>query len=176
MYLPKYAVNGAGLTNNLHTDFLNNNMWLTSTGTTGWFKVDLGNVYDLDQMKLWNFNWDYGEKHATGNGVRVVQVYVSNTNLGGAHNPANWGDVVINTAYNEAGGTSSEPSQDRVFPADTTGRYVLIDIDNNHGNSPTLPTQVGLSELQFFGSPPVPEPAGLGLIGLAMLVLKKRQR
>ena len=140
------------------------NSWQTITQSgTGNIKFDLGGVFVLDELHIWNLNF-----YSPYNGRGANQVVI-NTSL----DLSSW--VGMGTySFQQASGIANDPG----FTLDASNwgsaRYVEFDILNSFGGSDNA-GHVGLSEVRFFAkdsSLPVPEPTtmlllGLGLVGLA---------
>ena len=158
--IPKYAINGAGLSGDCHGDSPLTNMW-NMKSTTGWFKVDLGAVYNLGYIRVWNYNtW--------------TTVNVKKSHIDVSDDDSDWDRIVEDCLFDQApGGTPYCSPQKIDLPVGTQGRYVKLVITENYGEN----GYCGLSEVQFFTAPPIiiPEPAGLSLLGLAMLALRRRR-
>jgi len=132
--------------------------------TKGSITFDLGGLYALDGMAVWNFN---GFNSSTV-GVKDLSILnsidgVNFTPMGGAPNHFRIGTV---------GG----PERAELFSFASTASFVRFDVSSTYGNS-----DFGLSEVMFTGTPPasaVPAPSSIVLFacGLAMLLLVRRHR
>lgn len=152
-------VDGSGLTGNLHGTFPNGQMWLSGATTPQSVVFDLGAVYDVSQLKVWNYN-EAGDSPNPGDalvnlGANAVSVTCGTTlsgfTLGGAT-----GTVGSITSFAKASGASGDTGE--TFSAPFQARYVKFDITSNHGHPLN---KVGLSEVQFVGTSTAPsQPQG----------------
>ena len=132
------AVNGSGLTGNDHTnDF--NHMWLSQSGdTTGTFEVDLGAVYNVDTIEVWNYN-EVGGPPFTQRGVQGGSLDIATSF--GAYASAGA------TLFAQAPGTAGDFSESFPFGG-TAVRFLRLNIGSNYGDTGFT----GLSELRFSGA------------------------
>ena len=116
------------------------NMWVTASGdTTPEVTYDLGDVFELTSLRLWNYN------EVTDRGAATVDVYVASTlDINGDPVFDATADLTLNPV--EASGTDVEDGELFDFTG-LTGRYVKLDVTANHGNA----TFAGLSEVEFRG-------------------------
>ena len=130
------AIDGSGLTGDEHnTDFAQ--MWLSANAdTTGTFEVDLGAVYDLSSLKIWNYN----ESNFTSRGIMAANIDVATTF-------GNYTTQAADRAFAIAPGAPGDFSE-TIDLSGTTARYVRLDISANHGDAGFT----GISELQFDGA------------------------
>ena len=149
-FLPIHAVNGDGLAGETHTDiaFPNDCHWVSGDAANQWIVVDLAATYDLDSMKIWNLNRDYG---FTGNGIENAIIRVSNTIPPGNpfDNAGNWTSVATPT-LNEAPSSPDYDTPNTVNLVSVSARYVAITGDSFVGSN-----RIGLSEVQFFEVAPL---------------------
>ena len=131
------AVNGSGLVGDQHGDSFGD-MWLSANNdTAGTFEVDLGAVYDLTSVKVWNYN----ETGAfASRGVMTANLDVA-TSLGSYTTHA--ADRALAIAPGAPGATG-----ETIDLTGVTARFVRLDISANHGDAGFT----GLSELQFDGT------------------------
>ena len=157
------TVNGSGLNGNLHSPAVGA-MWLTNgtlaapNDTSPRITFDLGGVYSLDRMKLWNYN-EYRPDLPT----RVAEllgrgVARANISLAGANQSFD----IFRANHTFAGVTPATTNTDFSETIDFGGvhaRYIRIDVLSNHNgkdftnplSNDNLSNFAGLSEVQFFG-------------------------
>ena len=142
--------------------------WTGDTAPTGgtiddlWAIVDLGDIYNIDTISLFNFN----PKQSGVNPDRETQtldIWVreddgfSNSNLDGvAFNTNGWTLLTITndmTLTQYAGATTQSVAGVLTSLQDVKGRYVALDINSNFGNGRF--SLIG--EIQVFGNLYVPE-------------------
>jgi hypothetical protein len=176
-YIPDYAVNGAGLdsTGLLHNNLLSKYTWMVNGGSvthhtggvTGkaWIEVDLGTVYNLEEMWVWNA--DLYSMDITDRGLRKVTIEYS-TDGDNWNTLSSWTNKL--TGLQEF--AKSQPMTDN-YPHETEvdlnfdARYVVITANTADGNWGA--GYYMLAELRFFGLPmiaSVPEPTN-GKEGIA---------
>ena len=127
--------------------------------TTGSIVFDLGGLYALDGMAVWNFN---GGDNTVGVKDLIVLGSTDGVNftpIGGAPNLFAIGAVAA-------------PELAELFSFSSSTSFVRFDISSTYGNS-----DFGLSEVMFTGTL-VPEPSSLALLasGIAILFLVRRHR
>lgn len=161
----------------------NNWNWLgdriTGGSSIGWYKVDLGSSYQLDEALLFNFNPD--DSARSSRGVNSVNIYTALSDPGNNSNGNNtefnntgW-SLLRNQSMTRVSGNTFPQSAGQADVIDFGGqsaRYVALEIVSNHGDS----SFVGLGEVQFFATT-IPEPSSLMLIGMALgaaLFLRRR--
>ncbi|QNN21958.1 PEP-CTERM sorting domain-containing protein [Planctomycetales bacterium ZRK34] len=167
------AVNGAGLSGSEYTTSTHSgtpeNVWLSGYGTIAdqWIRVDLGDVYDLDAVKIWNDG-------LTNRQITQADIYVakSSFNEGGDpgnpdDNPENWVLKIEDRVF--APYTNGENSID-ILALTGKARYFAIAVDTNGGDN-----LVGLGELQFFGTVVIPEPSTFMLAAIGLLGMTRRR-
>ncbi|MBK6511097.1 MAG: PEP-CTERM sorting domain-containing protein [Haliea sp.] len=146
-------VDGSGLssytTGAIHEVPSSSNSWATAGFPGGFFTFDLGDVYNVDGMAVWNFT-SIGFNAVT---IRSSIDFGSFSSIPGA--PTNF-------AIGVAG-----PAPAEIFNFTTTARYISIKVTSIHGS--TLPA-LGLSEVMFTGTKPseAPVPATLALLGVGL--------
>jgi hypothetical protein len=112
-------------------------MWITTGSTTGTIVYDLGGVYNLTEMLLWNYNETSEGK--TARGVRDVEILVSADSV---YSSANFVSVGMIEA---AEGGMNVQVFETIAPH---ARLVKLNILSNHGYH----SYVGLSEIRFKGA------------------------
>ena len=154
-------VNGSGLSS--YTTGATNSAGAPSTtwvvgNTVGTITFDLGGVFDLDGMAIWNFNGN--------NNFGVKDLTIDGSVDGGSY-------ALISgapTGFGISSNSSSETAQ--LFSFTTTARFVRFNITSSHGSP-----GVGLSEVMFTGTAvTVPEPGTLALLGIALVGLTAARR
>ncbi len=153
---PKYAVNGAGLSGDQHSNAGDYATWMTQSSgaiSGAWFRVDLGQVYPLDSFKLWNFNFWHATVATTNRGIQRAEVYLSSasSNPGSDFsNTAVWTRVLPSVTFAKAPGQSTYTGEPHVSLAGHSGRWLALRVLANFGGSGA--DTVGLSELQVFAN------------------------
>jgi hypothetical protein len=123
-----------------------------------WVRFDLGHVYTLTRLKIWNDNdWVPGVGDWTTRGAKSVLIQTSAT-LNGTYTT-----VPGITGWDVNGNLAPSPYEDPyvhpnvlVFPAGIKARYVRIFINSNYGISDigTSDKMVGLAEVEFWHNDP----------------------
>jgi len=176
---PDSLLNGNGLDVNgpdTHSLTASNNMWQSDAGAQEdqWVVFDLGAVYDLTSMKVWNFNEggntgpNFGNQdYNQASGTKDVLLRGSDTIPGDWNSMPDLGTYQIALAAGDdttAFGTVLNVNANSI-------RYLLLDVQSSWdvGNYPW----VGLSEVRFTE---VPEPTTLVLLGLGLPWLRKKRK
>jgi hypothetical protein len=151
--IPLYAINLAGMTDSLAhaNDVATDQMWMgENSGTPKWFKVDLGAIYDVNHMVIYNFNWS----GYTSRGCKNVNVYSSDSGSDPGNpvdNPGNWTAVGSAFDLTQAPGASDYGTTNAVEPdvvdINSTARWISLKINSNQGGG-----FCGLSEILFYGT------------------------
>lgn len=147
-------VNGSGLssytTGATHDAGDPTNAWVAAGSTTGTITFDLGGVFNLDGMAVWNFNATnaYGINGLTIDGSLDGITY---SPLAGAP-----------TSFAIGASSASESAQ--VFSFTATTQFVRFTVISSHGEP-----GVGMSEVMFTGAAAaVPEPGSIAVLGLGL--------
>jgi hypothetical protein len=117
-----------------------------------WITLDLGEVYSLDGVYLWNYR-DGGNGN---NGIKDLEILFATSlsgTLGSGTSVSN--DYSGSIAKTFAIATTPHEGEFIAFDTPVAAQYVLFDISSNHGSS-----YVGLAELRFTGKTYVAPPDG----------------
>lgn len=146
-----FLVDGSGLFDGGHDGTPDGTMWLSEGNCCGgtedldpWVLFDLGAVYTITSIHVWNYNEATGG-NLTERGVREVTIEYGTTEALGATVPG-----ITEFAQAPEPVTVTYPGE--VFDSfpPFVARYIKFDIDSNYGD----PSQFyGLSEVQFDGVP-----------------------
>lgn len=154
---PMYAVNGAGLYGDAHTNSWQNVTWITIAGDINgaYFIIDLKKNYRFDptnSLRVWNFNasgfTDYGLRSVT---FSYSLDSLTFTNIAGVTTDATNFPA---TTFDQASGLNAYSNYNTVaFNSSLTGRYIKITVNGgvgvgNYGHA----SYAGLSEVQAFGA------------------------
>jgi len=158
----------------------NGGMWMSNStpaaypyirANTQWIRFDFDQVYNLDQMWIWNWN----DNNYPQQGMKQIRIIASTTDteagyIAGDANP------VFDGIMPMANATDADPVNLTVNFGGLAARYILIyvpaeaGLDYNWSNGTY--GEVGLSEVRFY---PVPEPATMLVLGLGTLLACKRR-
>jgi len=142
---PENTVSGSGLDESglLHSNQSEGQMWLSAPGAAQptWIEYDLGKLYRLHEMWVWNFNESL--EAVIGLGFKDVTIeYSANgtdfTTLGTIHE------------FAQAPGKADYAHGTVIDFADLEARYVRLTANSNWGG---ILQQYGLSEVRFFYVP-----------------------
>jgi hypothetical protein len=145
---PQNTVNGSGLTGDGH-DMNAKNMWLSGTVSPAWIKYDLGGLYKLHEMWVWNHNTAF--ESILGFGIKNATVEYSTD--GSAWTKL--GDF----EFNQAPGEDGYVANTTVSFGGATAKFVRITSNGTWGGKSSGD---GLSEVRFFNIPVLarePQPA-----------------
>jgi len=149
---PNLAVDGSGLTDDAHTSNAPQ-MWMTANYganiSSEWFRVDLGAICYVAEMKFWNYN-----QNTTNNlwtrGIQTADVYVSTTGTGDpTTDPSEWTLLLDDQFFTQAPSTNGYNTPD-IIPMGAWAQYVHFALITNYGAG----SYSGISEVQFFGPTP----------------------
>jgi len=178
------SIDGSGLSGGMH-DVQFQQHWVSNNNAGNapdqWIQWDLGALYTLDSIHVWNLNQNAGGAgDQTAAGINQLDIYFSSnaTDPGDPEGAgaANWtlfkADATFTqgTAVNTYTGFDFETQVGMTLP--TTGvRWVRFEVDTRFGTPPVNRDWVGLSEIQFDGSEftGIPAPAALPA-GIALLL------
>ncbi len=150
----KYAVNGAGLVGNLHSNTADRITWMNQTGAVSgqWFRVDLGQVFELSHFKFWNFNFWHASVQTTNRGIREAEVYLSNLDTTPVMNftdPSQWTRVIDKVTFAKASGQNTYAGEPDVSLSGLQGRWLALRALSNYSSTDLT---IGISELQVFAA------------------------
>ena len=139
------AINGGGLNEatGMHSTAKENATW-RSDGAPTWFVMDLGRVYIVSGIKIWNYNGS----NAVNSSLRQIDILFSTADdaysADGDFDNGKWVEVVTDTelakAPNNANYTGCDPI---VLSVPQSARFIAFRIDSTWGN-----TNGGLSEVR----------------------------
>jgi len=128
------------------------NTWVSNNHITGSVLFDLGGIFDLSGMDVWNYN--------AGNSFGVQRLSVL-----GSLDGTNF-SVIAGSPGLFAIGASNVPELAEHFNFLTTAAFVRFDIQSNYGGGALASA---LSEVMFDGAPlQIPEPTSLVLVLAAL--------
>lgn len=147
------AINGDGLNAFGEHGTHNEQLWHTNVRTSpaeSWYQVDLGGVYQLAALRLWNHNGvDPHGVSETHRGIRSADIWVSETGAGDPQSqPEAWTLIARRQEFQQAPGAANYTGERIDFPA-VPGRYVRLDNLTNFG-SDRHGDCVGFSEVRFY--------------------------
>jgi hypothetical protein len=123
--------------------------WMADSGDlAGWVAVDLGDLYDLNRMEVFNFNSDNG---VNNRGVGVGDIYISSEENPGMGTASflgtSWDPAFEDFSFTEASGGDNYNTPDILDLTGLSGRWIALDIDSNLGG-----TFTGLGEILVYGN------------------------
>ncbi|MGI9428611.1 MAG: lamin tail domain-containing protein, partial [Bythopirellula sp.] len=140
-----YLTDGSGLDGQTHTTVPDGSRWLNQGSWGGDPAVydldpeiifDLGQIYSVDRMKIWNYN------ELTSRGIATMDVLVSTDGV-------NYSTLISGQSVDRAPGNNAVDFSQQVSLGGVSARYVKYDILSSHGGGHDF---VGLSEVQFFAN------------------------
>jgi len=142
---PENTVNGSGLdeTGLLHGNIGEGAMWLSSEGADQptWIEYDLGRIYKLHEMWVWNSNEGLEKSIGIGFKEVVIDYSVDGTEF-----------VTFGTTheFNQAPSTANYAHNTTIDFSGISARYLRLTANSNFRN---ILEQYGLSEVRFFYVP-----------------------
>lgn len=138
-------------------------MWMSDEATTGVLTFDLGGLYAVSAVDIWQYNY-------SNNAERGVQDFDILVSTDGSNFTPLFTDLTLAISQNE----STIDSQ-QFWLSNINATHIQIDIKSNYGE----PYYVGLSEVQF-STGLVPEPSSYallaGITGLTLTLARRRKR
>ncbi|MEX1224602.1 MAG: hypothetical protein WEA31_08650, partial [Pirellulales bacterium] len=147
------AIDGKGLNGFGEHGTHNESLWHTNIRTApaaSWYQVDLGAVYQLSALRLWNYNGvDPHGVSETHRGIRTADIWVSETGQGDPQStPEAWQLLRRQQDFAQAPGKPNYTGE-RIDFAPTAARFVRLDNLSNFG-SDRHGDCVGFSEVRFY--------------------------
>lgn len=161
-YTLSNLTNGVGLTPSISTTATHSiffgDMWLNSSGgTVGNLIFDLGGTYSLSDIAIWQYDSDDEQD-------RGVKDFTLEFSSDGMSFTSLLGTTTLSIAQYLP--ITNEPAQ--IFAlGNTTASHVRLNYLNNYGD----PVFTGLSEVQFVGATPIPEPSTIVMFGIGLGVM-----
>ena len=148
-----FAIDGSGLEMTdggvSHASTPDKKMWMSNNNRPGWFLVDLGEVYGLSRIHVWNYN----HANYAYRGVKTVDIYVSTadsvptTSFDPKDSSAGWSLAQSDVTLNQAGGTEPYYGEDVVLFKTVRARWVALKITGYYNEKEKY---AGMSEIQFY--------------------------
>lgn len=163
-----------------------NTMWVTPNQSTWeavalqWIKFDLGAEYELSTIKVWNYN-EGSAANWLKRGLKQADIQYAATQADYLNNNFTTITGLADVFFAQAKGYPYQTAADYTLitlPANFTARYIRFDVDLNWSLSTDISARwaVGLSEVEFAQVASIPEPASMGVLGLAAAGLLLRRR
>ena len=144
---PTYVINGSGFNATAGTHGTSNgngnSVWRSTSAA--WFVVDLGKVYSVADIMIWNYNGS----NNTDRGLKLIDVLFavdeSAYTSGGAldFNDGKWVEVISDHELAKASGVDTYAGESLALSSPKNARFIGIRIDTNYGGS-----ERGLSEVR----------------------------
>ena len=158
---------------NAHHKYHGPSMWLTNAVIPGIITFDLGAVYRVDGIVIWNHN----AAGLVSRGMRAIEIEVSENGTdwdpAGGDVPAELPQATGLTTYRgnvysfSGGWDGGIPAE---LPSSPMAQYVRITGTTSWGDA-----YIGLSEVRFTGEIPEPGTFALLCLGSAMLAIRRRR-
>lgn len=165
-YKAENLINGSGLAGGQH-DADYNNMWMTDLSVDkATLTFDLGGLYKLSSIDVWNYN--FGKEEFASTLDRAAKAFTLSISTDGV----TFADVLSGEFSRGTGALLGAET----FGLSGEARFVQLSLSGNHQQYPEYYgyAPIGLSEVRFGGSA-VPEPAtwamliaGFGMVGGAI--------
>jgi hypothetical protein len=130
---------------------------------------DLGGLSTVDSFRIWNYNEvnaNNGQSF-TDRGVQSLTISIGTTPAGPYVPLLNPAGTSTTWTFNIAPGSNSYTGQLFTLTTPIQAAFIRFDILTSYDTAGTDHGLVGLSEVQFYGSP-VPEPGTLSLLAMAL--------
>jgi hypothetical protein len=172
-YSIQNIINGSGMQANGHVTTNSSNSWEADPNvTTGEILFDLGNQYNIEEMKIWN-NREQNGPNSAQSGIQNVSFATAQP--GAVFSPLTFSVLPSSTLTlgSNSQGPQAPPDFNSLLPGNgVLARYIRFTVNSSYGS------RAALAEVQFFGTPQaaIPTPALLpGLLGLGMAAARKRR-
>jgi len=179
-----YLIDGSGFTEATghHVTGPDGTMWTTAGNFAGepgspdplpvHVTFNLGANYDLNSIKIWNFNGS----GVVSAGAKDISISVATSDVGPLSVIKSGIVLAQATRTNDVDFGQVVDLTSGVNFAAKNIRLVRIDITTNHGFTHLGTELVGLSEVRFDGVTAIPEPGSLTLLSLVGLCVLRRRR
>ena len=156
--------------------------------TDAWVMLDLGQEYNLDEIRLWNANIAHGDAGLMGWNAMNMSIHVAgdgaalpstDAGLGNYFTDASWTNIWDGDLDQGVWDIPQDSLVDPQLILDATGnngvRYVAIDVDSRYDGANHAIALMG--HIQFDGDvTQIPEPSTFALLGLGSIFLLRRRR